>query len=294
MCYNTKKELWMKKRLVLISGVSGAGKTTASNFLEDMGYICMDQFPPELLENLVTLMENETSLKYDHIAITISLLDLEKYRHILDNMNIDSTLILLDASEETIINRYKFTRRVHPLLVSNKVNTLNEAVAYEKELLEEFKKLNATIIDTTSLTNKAHKEILDRIINYDERLNFSISFVSFGFKNGIPNDADLVFDVRFLDNPFYEKDLKNKTGNDLEVYNYVMEKPRTKEFVQRLLSYLDFTFDSYDNEEKRHLTVCVGCTGGQHRSVSITNYLYDYYKDKYLCNKAHRELKESV
>ena len=284
----------MKRRLIIISGISGAGKTTASNILEDMGYLCMDQFPPELLENLIALIENDSSNRYERIAITISLLDLGRYRHILDNSHIESMIILYDAREEVIINRYKFTRRVHPLLVSNKVDTLAEAVAYEKELLESYKKQNATVIDTSNLSFKAHKEVLDQLLRYDDYLNFSISFVSFGFKNGIPNDAALVFDVRFLDNPFYYENLKNKTGNDHEVYDFVMSKKNTQDYLKTLIAYLDFTFKLYDNEEKRHLTVAVGCTGGQHRSVSITNYLYDYYKKRYLCNKAHRELKETL
>lgn len=284
----------MKKSLVLISGVSGAGKTTASNILEDMGYLCMDRFPSELIGSLFELMENETSSLYDKIAITISLLDLGKYRNLFDNSHIDTKLILLDASQETIINRYKFTRRVHPLLISNKVNTLEEAVQYEKELIEGFKKQNVTVIDTTNLSIKNHKAALDKVLNLNDKMNLSISFVSFGFKNGIPNDADLVFDVRILDNPFYLEELKHKTGNDQEVYNFVIDKEKTKLYLSKLIDYLDFTLASYDNEEKRHITVCVGCTGGQHRSVSVTNYLYDNYKDKYLCYKSHREIKETL
>ena len=285
----------MPKRLILISGVSGAGKTTASTILEDMGYLCMDQFPPELLANLLELMANNTSLRYDRVAITISLDDLTAYRRLLNNSDIEPLLILLDAKSEVIINRYKFTRRVHPLLISNKVNTLEEAVAYEKELLEDFKKPNAIIIDTSRLSLKDHKATLDKVLKYDDFLNFSVSFVSFGFKNGVPTDADLVFDVRFLDNPFYLDELREQTGNDEAVYNFVMEKPKTQEYVRYLIEYLDCTFKSYDGmEEKRHLTVCIGCTGGQHRSVSITNFLYNHYKDLYLCYKAHRELKEKA
>lgn len=283
----------MEKRLILISGVSGAGKTTASNILEDMGYLCMDQFPPELLENLLNLIENDISSLYSQIVITISLPDLAKYHHLLNNSNIKALLILLDANQETIINRYKFTRRVHPLLISNKVNTLEEAVAYEKELLENYKNQNATVIDTSNLSFKAHKEILDRLLKYDDYYNFSISFVSFGFKNGIPSDADLVFDVRFLDNPFYIEELKHQTGNQKAVYDFVMNKEKTQEYLAKLIAYLDFTLKAYDNEEKRHITVCIGCTGGQHRSVSIVNYLYEHYKQSYLCHKAHREIKEN-
>ena len=283
----------MPKRLLLISGVSGAGKTTASNILEDMGYLCMDQFPIELLPNLLELIAGDTSSRYDRVAITISLDNLSRYYQLLNNSNVDVQIILLDAASEVIINRYKFTRRVHPLLVSNRVNTLEEAIAYEKELLAKLTKPNTLVIDTSKLSLGDHKATLDKLLKYDDFLNFSVSFVSFGFTNGVPGDADLVFDVRFLDNPYYIEELRNKSGNDQEVYDYVMKKDATSEYLKYLLAYLDYTFKFYDaKEEKRHLTVCVGCTGGQHRSVSITNYLYEHYKDRYLCYKKHRELRD--
>lgn len=279
------------KKLVLISGISGAGKSTASNILEDMGFTCIDQYPVELLPDLIELIKTDNSIKYEKVALTIGLIDLEKFIHLLENSDFESTLIILDANKDTIINRYKFSRRVHPLVVSNTASSLEEAVEIEKDLLKKFKKRNIHIINTSNLTAKQHKEKLDKILKYDDYNNLAITFESFGFKNGVPDDADVVFDVRMLENPFYVDKLKNKTGNDKPVSDYVLNSKLTQRYIKKLVSYIDFMLKAYDNEEKRHLTICIGCTGGQHRSVTIANYLYNYYKDKYMCYIVHRELK---
>ena len=280
------------KKLVLISGISGAGKSTASNILEDMGFTCIDQYPPELLPDLIELLKEDNSYKYDKVALTISLSDLDRFSNLLDNSDFDSTLIILDANKDTIINRYKFTRRVHPLVVSNNASTIEEAFDIEKNIVKKFKKKNAHIIDTSNLNSKTLKEKFDKILAYDDFNNLAITFESFGYKNGVPDDADVIFDVRMLDNPFYIEELKNKTGNDKEVSDYVLSSKFTQRYLKKVIAYLDFMFKAYDNEEKRHLTICIGCTGGQHRSVTITNYLYDYYKDKYMCYKKHREIRQ--
>ena len=279
------------KKLVLISGISGAGKSTASNILEDMGYTCIDQYPVELLRDLLELIKSNNSIKYDKVALTIGLSDLDKFSHLLSNSDFDVKLILLDCSKEVIINRYKFTRRVHPLVVANTAATLEEAVDMEKNILKKFRKRNIHIIDTTNLSVKQHKEKLDKILDYDDFNNLAITFESFGFKNGLPDDADVILDVRMLDNPFYVEELKHKTGNDKPVSDYVLSSKLTQRYIKKALAYLDFMFRAYDNEEKRHLTICVGCTGGQHRSVTLANYFYDHYKDKYMCYLTHRELK---
>lgn len=285
MCYNSGM-----KRLAIISGVSGAGKTTASNYLEDKGYRCIDQYPLELIKELIDLLENDNSFKYENVALTISLNDLEQCSYLLSNGNFKVTLILIDADKEVLINRYKFTRRIHPLLVNNVADTLSEAIDIEKSILEKYRKLGI-VIDTTSISNVQFKKQMDKALNDLDEKNLTLSFVSFGFKNGVPQDCDNIFDVRFLDNPFYDPDLKVKTGNDKEVKDFVLSKPLTKDYLKKLIAYVDFMVKSYEqNEEKRHLTICIGCTGGQHRSVVITNYLYDYYKKKYVCHLKHREL----
>ncbi len=224
------------------------------------------------------------------MALSISLNDLQQYASILSNGNFKVTLILIDADKDVLINRYKFTRRIHPLLVNNVADTLSEAIDIEKSILEKYRKLGV-VIDTTKISSVQFRKQIDKALNDLDDKNLSLSFESFGFKNGVPEDCDNIFDVRFLDNPFYDPDLKTKTGNDKEVKDFVLSKPLTKEYIKKLIDYVDFMVKSYEqNEEKRHLTICVGCTGGQHRSVVITNYLYDYYKKKYVCHLKHREL----
>lgn len=279
------------KKLVLISGISGAGKSTASNILEDMGYTCIDQYPVELFPDLIELLKTSNSIKYDKVALTIGLMDLENFYNLLENSDFDVKLIILDASKETIINRYKFTRRVHPLVISNTAATLEEAVEIEKNVINKYKKKNVYIIDTSTLSVKQHKEKLDKILQYEQFNNLAITFESFGFKNGLPDDADVILDVRMLENPFYVEKLRNKTGNDKPVRDYVLNSKLTQRYIKKAIAYLDFMFKAYNKEEKRHLTICVGCTGGQHRSVTIANYLYDYYKNTYMCYIKHKELK---
>lgn len=280
------------KELVLISGLSGAGKTTASNVFEDLGYTCIDQYPVELLPDLIELIKNNNSIKYNRVALTINLVDLENFYNLLSNSELSLKLIVIDANKETLINRYKFVRRVHPLVVSNTASTIEEAIDIEKSVLSKFKKKNVNILDSSNLSSKQFKEKLNEVLDSVDDKNLAITFESFGYKNGVPDDADIILDVRMLDNPFYVDKLKNKTGNDKGVKTYVLKSKLTQRYLKKLIPYLDFNFKEYDKEEKRHLTICVGCTGGQHRSVTIANYLYDYYKDKYMCYIRHRDIRK--
>lgn len=278
------------KNLIIISGVSGAGKTTASNYFEDKGYNCIDQYPVELLEDLINLIQQDETIKYQNVVLTIPIIDLEKCEALLNNTELKPTLLLVDADRDEIINRYKFTRRVHPLLVKNVASTLKEAVDIEKNILNKFNKKGVRVLNTTHLTHKEHYQKLDKLIKVNEDSNISISFVSFGFKNGIPEDADNVFDVRFLDNPYYDPKLKKKTGKDKAVKDFVLNSKNTQSYIKKLIAYVDIMLKQYSKEEKRHLTIAVGCTGGQHRSVVIANYLFNHYKDKYNCYIRHREI----
>ena len=280
------------KELIILSGVSGAGKTMASNFLEDNGYRCIDQYPEELLEDLISLIQKDETIKYQNVALTIPVGDLEKFESLLNNTDLKPKLVLLDADVDEIINRYKFTRRVHPLLVSNVASTLKEAVEIEKALVQKFNKKGVRIIDTTHLSSKQLRQKLEEVLNSKEVNNVSLSIMSFGFKNGIPEDADNVFDVRFLDNPFYVDSLKNKTGKDKAVREFVLNSKRTQIYLKKLVAYIDFMLKSYSKEDKRHLTIAIGCTGGQHRSVVVANYLYNLYKDKYVSYITHREIEK--
>ena len=278
------------KKLLLVSGISGAGKTTASAVIEDMGYTCIDQYPVELLPSLIELIINDQSIKYNNVALTISLNDLDKFSNLLNNTEIEAKLVLLDANKDTIINRYKFTRRIHPLVTLNVASTVEEGYDIEKSILTKYKDRSANVIDTTTLNHTKLKEKLESVISGEEVKNLAITFEAFGYKNGVPDDADMIFDVRMLDNPFYVEKLKKKTGNDKAVKQFVLKSNTTQRYLKKLIPYLDFNFKEYNKEEKRHLTVCIGCTGGQHRSVTIANYLYDYYKDKYMCYIRHRDI----
>ena len=204
----------------------------------------------------------------------------------------DEIRYCLDASDSVLLRRYKSTRRMHPLLFLNKANTLEEAIAVERQMLARTDMSSFVTVDTSFLTTKEVKRVLEQYFAKNAVPSFSISFLSFGYKYGVPLDADLMIDVRFLPNPFWVPDLRVYSGDDPQVYNYVMDKEETKEFCRRLLSFLDYAFTEYAKEGKNHFTVAIGCTGGQHRSVTITNYLYDHYKDQYRCYKQHRDEKE--
>jgi len=282
----------MKKQLIVISGVSGAGKTTASIILEDLGFRCIDDYPVELLENLVQLLENDSTGKYNKVALTIRINDLDRFYKLIDNVSLNPEVILIDCDTEEAINRYKFTRRVHPLMQSNICDTLVEAIEMEKSFVEKYRNLNCHIIDTTTLTTKQHAKKLEEIIRHKDVRNLSITFESFGFKNGVPDDADIVIDTRILENPFYVKNLKNRTGLDKRVRDYVLNNEKAQAFLPKIIDYLNYTFKAYGNEERRHITVCIGCTGGQHRSVTVAYYLYQYYKKDYLCYLHHREIED--
>ncbi len=276
------------KQILLISGLSGAGKTSVTNTLEDLGYRCIDQFPSALIPNLIELIQNDSA--YEYVAISVGIMDLEHYFALLDNIEFNSRLILLDCDFKVLLNRYKFSRRIHPLLVSNVADTLEEAISLEKEKLAKYID-RFEVIDTTNMSTKALAKRILEYISLDKKAKLTLSFESFGFKNGVAQDADMIFDVRFLPNPYYIDELRNLTGNDEAVYNYVMSDEKTKAYLKELVAYLDFVFKAYEGEEKRHLTIAIGCTGGQHRSASIVNYLYDYYCERFNCLKGHRDIK---
>ena len=177
------------------------------------------------------------------------------------------------------------------MLLHAKANTLEEAIEMERDMFDSLIERAILRIDTTKLDQKGLKGILTNQLSFQEKPVFAISFVSFGYKHGVPMDADLLFDVRFLPNPYYIEALKGLTGDDQPVYDYVMQFEQTQQFLIRLRNFLDYLFEQYEQEGKTHLTVGIGCTGGQHRSVSVTNWLYAHYRDQYHCYKGHRDKK---
>lgn len=281
----------MEKNLILVTGMSGAGKTSAMNALADLGYNCIDNFPKELLSSLESLLEKENPC-YDKLALTASSADYVDFMNFFDALNRPVKIIYVDASDDELLLRYRFTRRQHPLMISGQASTLEDAIELERDQfnhLEESSK--ATLhIDSTKLTQQALGNQIKHYFKNPMEPEFAITFQSFGFKNGVPMDADEMIDVRFLPNPFYEPALKTKTGNDKDVYDYVMNRQETKQYTEKLKAYLDLVFESYSKSHKTHMIVAIGCTGGQHRSVSVCNWLYDQYKDKYKVFKLHRDL----
>ncbi len=279
------------QNIVIVTGMSGAGKTTAIGILEDMGYHCIDQFPVQLVHELGTIISKEHDPRYENLALATNALDYEKFITYFENREVPVRILYLDASEEQLLLRYKFTRRTHPFIVFNKANTLEEAIEAERDCFHDLKYRNVVHIDTTKLTQKALKESIVAKFAISEKRSFMISFVSFGYKHGVPMDADLLFDVRFLPNPYYIEELKELTGDDAPVYNYVMECKETSVLIEKMTTFLDYLLPQYEKEGKNHLTIGIGCTGGQHRSVTLTNYFYNYYRTKYNCHKGHRDKK---
>ena len=282
-----------KKRVILVSGMSGAGKSTATRFLEDMGYHCIDNFPVQMLSLLVDMIESSTDPRYRYITLSTSAQDFPEFQRGLKGEGIEVMTLFLDASDNVLLHRYKSTRRMHPLLLSNQANTLEDAIDVERQMFQKYLNESMITIDTTFVGEKELKRRIERYFAKTAAPSFSISFISFGYKNGVPMDADLMIDVRFLPNPYWEVELRPYSGNDKCVYDYVIDKPQTQEFLKRLISFTDYAFAEYIKEGKNHFTVAIGCTGGQHRSVSVANYLYDYYKDKYYSYLEHRDVKEN-
>ena len=274
--------------------MSGAGKSTATRILEDMGYHIIDNFPVQLLSLLVDMIENSTDPRYSYIALSTSAEDFPAFLRGIKGEGIEVRVLFLDASDTVLIHRYKSTRRTHPMLLSNTANTLEEAIGVERTMLSKVINNSFVTIDTSFLTEKEMKNTLNQYFAKGAAPSFSISFISFGYKYGVPMDADLMIDVRFLPNPFWVPELRPYSGNDKCVYDYVMEKPETKEFLKRLLSFMDYSFKEYVKEGKNHFTVAIGCTGGQHRSVAITNFLYDHYRNTYHSYKQHRDEKKWI
>ena len=277
-----------KIEVVVVTGMSGAGKTQAMAIFENMEYRCIDNYPVALLKEFGDLMR--TSTKYAKVAMAVSLGDAILAVRVLSNMDwIDLTVIFLDCDDEVLLSRYKQTRRSHPLMIGNMSSSLMEAIHFEREMADPVSKLANIIIDTTLLKPTKLQDKLEIYFHKGNQDTFRVSFVSFGYKHGVPRDADLLLDVRFLPNPFYIEELRNLTGNDKAVYDYVMEQTETKEFIEKTITYYDYLLKKYEEEGKMQMIIGIGCTGGQHRSVTLTNYFADYYSKYYQVYKWHRD-----
>lgn len=282
-------------RFVIVTGMSGAGKSTALKMLEDMGYFCVDNLPIPLLTRFVEMFsEPEEEVKKIALGIDVrggqDFTGLKEVLDDLDSREIEYEILFLDASDDVLVKRYKETRRKHPLSGSGRVDT---GIAIEREKIM-FLKMRATyILDTSKLLTRELKLELEKIfVKGHSFCSLYITVMSFGFKYGIPQDSDLVFDVRFLPNPYYIDSLKEKTGNDPEVQDYVMENDKSRIFLKKLEDMVEFLIPNYILEGKNQLVIAIGCTGGKHRSVTLANALYEILdkKENYGVRIEHRDI----
>lgn len=284
-------------RFVIVTGMSGAGKLTAQKFLEDMGFYCVDNLPVPLISKFVELML-EPNREVTKVALGIDVRadqpfeDVEKTLQNLKDKGVSYEVLFMNASDAVLQKRYKETRRIHPLAAADE--RAIDGIKRERLILEKTKAAADYVIDTSHLYTGELKEELERIFLKNENYNsLMVNIMSFGFKHGIPTDADLIFDVRFLPNPFYIEELKEKTGNDKDVQDYVMGFEDAGIFLQKLTDMISFLIPNYVKEGKNQLIIGIGCTGGKHRSVTLANELYVKMKDKgsYGLKIWHRDVK---
>ena len=286
-------------RFIIVTGLSGAGKSEATNALEDMGYFCVDNLPPKLIKKFAEVckqskgsidkvelvMDIRGGIFFDDLFESLSELSKEQFQY---------EILFLDTSDEVLVKRFKEKRRSHPLAPGGRVIT---GIELERQKLRDVKDKADVIIDTSKYAIKDLREEMARKFGDKEmpEKQMAITILSFGFKYGIPVDSDLVFDVRFIPNPFYIPELKPFSGNDEPVKNYVMEQTETQTFLQKANDMFEFLIPNYQKEGKRQLIISIGCTGGRHRSVAIANSIYETLRannhDVYI---EHRDIKEDV
>ncbi|MEZ8217783.1 UPF0042 nucleotide-binding protein [Candidatus Fervidibacteria bacterium JGI MDM2 SSWTFF-3-K9] len=283
-----------KPSLLVITGMSGAGKTLALHALEDAGYFCVDNLPPRLLPTLVDLC-SQSRQPIAKVALVADVRGGEFFRDLTDAIgklrseSYEVRIFFLEASDEVLVQRYKETRRRHPL--SNNGRDLLQAIQLEREQLAEIRELADEVIDTSGLTPQQLRDEILRRLQLGDGTTMQVKVVSFGFKYGVPVDADLVFDVRFLPNPNYDPALRPLTGQDERVKEFVLMQTETKEFLSRLKALLEFTLPLYRREGKSYLTIAVGCTGGRHRSVTLAEAIAEIVKaNGFVCTVVHRDI----
>jgi len=286
-------------RFIIVTGMSGAGKSTTLKMLEDAGYFCVDNLPIPLMPKLVDLLRVPNS-EINKIALGLDirsgqgLEEVEEMLQWVDDSGLSYQIIYLEANDSVLIKRYKETRRTHPLAIGGRVNI---GIGEERKRLRFLKARADFIIDTSQMLTRDLKKELARIFNKNKEFkSIYVTVLSFGFKYGIPNDADLVFDVRFLPNPYYIEELRAKSGNDEEVRNYVMNNKNANEFLIKLKDMTTFLIPNYITEGKHQLVISIGCTGGKHRSVTLANELYEYllHEDIYGIKIDHRDIEKDA
>lgn len=279
--------------LIIITGMSGAGKTVAVQSMEDLGYYCVDNLPPVLIPKFLELIEQSAG-SMDKVALVLDLRGREFFdavQQALDQLEarglFKCQILFLDAQDNTLVQRYKETRRKHPLAQEG---LPLEGILQERKLLEELKGRATQTIDTSNLSPAQLREVILHRFSVSGKHEMTLNMISFGYKYGMPIDADLVFDVRFLTNPHYQKELRPKTGLDEEVANYVMKWSDTELFLDKLMDLLSFLYPLYEREGKSQIVIAIGCTGGKHRSVTIVEYLNKIFSAEYMTHVTHRDI----
>lgn len=278
--------------LVIITGMSGAGKTVAVQSFEDLGYYCIDNMPPNLLPTFWELVKE--SGKITKIALVIDLRtrdffnELETIISTLDNTQFITTRVLfLEASDQALVSRYKETRRSHPLAVEGRIL---EGIQKERKLLNFIRNRSQSIVDTSTMSPRELRELITESFLAIGQTTFHVEVISFGFKYGAPIDADVMMDVRFLPNPHYVPELRDKTGLESDVYDYVMKQPITETFYTKFIDLIEFCLPGYKREGKASVTIAIGCTGGQHRSIALAERIAKRLQnDQYAVNVSHRD-----
>ncbi|MCI1955689.1 MAG: RNase adapter RapZ [Oscillospiraceae bacterium] len=282
---------------LIVTGLSGAGKTRAINALEDIGFFCADNIPPKLIETFYELSQQAKGA-LSHVAVVTDIRGGDMFSSLFETLDTmkkehkEYKILFLDANDYVLVNRFKETRRKHPL-ADNCLGSLTQAVKLERGVLRPVKERSDYVIDTSYLSPAQLKERISSLFLGDASDALKIHCLSFGFKFGLPTEADLVFDVRCLPNPFYVESLKHLTGLDKPVQDYVMKSDETKGFVKRLFDLIDYMIPLYCNEGKSQLVIAIGCTGGHHRSVTLAQLLYDHLLEQDLrASVNHRDIQK--
>ena len=287
-------------RFVIVTGMSGAGKSTALKMLEDMEYFCVDNLPILLIEKFAQLVKDGSSGEIERVAVGVDIRSgkaLSELEHVLERLRLPGfqpEILFLDADDKTLVKRYKETRRSHPLSGNGRVD---EGIQLERSRLAFLREFSDYILDTSQLLTRELKEELEKIFVENQKFkNLMITVLSFGFKYGIPGESDLVFDVRFLPNPYYIEEMRFLSGNDKPVSDYVMGFELAQEFSDKLEDMLRFLIPNYISEGKSQLVISIGCTGGKHRSVTLANELYRRLKksEEYGIRIEHRDIEKDA
>ena len=280
-------------RFIVVTGMSGSGKTQALKMLEDMGYFCVDNLPLELIGKFAELAATPAQ-EYSKVALGLDVRSLYKGREsvgrFLEIMKAyPHEILFLDCSQQQLVRRYKYSRRLHPLAQGDRIE---DGITRERAYLMPLRNMAHYVIDTSELLTRQLREEMSRLFSEGvDQSSLFLSILSFGYKYGIPSDADLVFDVRFLPNPFYVDELKHKTGNDPEVQQYVCQGGEADTFLKKITDLLEFLIPKYCAEGKRQLMICVGCTGGKHRSVTMANKIAEaFVKSPWTVSVLHRDI----